>query len=61
MTGKQQAFIIHAPTAEALEAAMGYITNAFVDYTDSGEAPEQMFYAIGGVTDSDEDFEEVET
>ena len=57
MTGKKQTITIHAPSAEGLKCMTDFLTNAFSNYKDSGEAPEQVFYELGEVEQSDEDFE----
>ena len=48
---------IHAPSAEAIEAVMEFLADALQDYKDSGDAPEQIFYDLGEVEPSEEDFE----
>jgi hypothetical protein len=57
MTGSRQTMTIHAPSAEALEAVMEFLADALQDYKDSGSAPEQIFYDLGEVEPSEEDFE----
>jgi len=54
---QKQTITIHAPSAEGLEHMVDFLTNVFADYKDSGEAPEQVFYVLGNVDPSDEEFE----
>jgi hypothetical protein len=57
MDSRKQTITVHAPSAEGLECMMNFLTNAFADYKDSGVAPEQVFYALGDVEESNEEFE----
>jgi hypothetical protein len=57
MDSRKQTITIYAPSAEGLERMVDFLTNAFADYKDSGEAPEQVFYEVGAVEPSDEEFE----
>ena len=57
MAGKKQTLTIHAKSVKDLEKVMDFLTNAFADYKDSGDAPELIFYDQGEVQRSDVEFE----
>lgn len=57
MAGKKQTLTIHALSAEHLELVVSFLTGAFQDYKDSGDAPEQTFYELGEVESSPAMFE----
>lgn len=57
MAGKKQTFTIHAKSKKDLDKIVDFMTRAFSDYKDSGDAPEQIFYDLGEVQRSEEIFE----